>query len=146
MWSYLNMKRANHVESCPKIMCGFLWFQSFPSTKNEILVCVSMFARRDWIITELICTASWLNQQYGCAPSEDSDQPGHPPSQIRVFAVRMKKARVLSYPLSAQWRLWSDWADAQAVLSLRWAHNNIVGFVTRRLVLLKQLKDLFIPC
>ena len=27
-----------------------------------------------------------------------------------VFAVRMKKARVLSYPLSAQRRLWSDWA------------------------------------
>ena len=24
-----------------------------------------------------------------CAPSEDSDQPGHPPSLIRVFAVRM---------------------------------------------------------
>ena len=35
------------------------------------------------------------------APSEDSDQPGHPPSLIRVFAVRMKKAWVLSYPLSA---------------------------------------------
>ena len=28
-----------------------------------------------------------------CAPSEDSDQPGHPPSLIRVFAVRMKKCR-----------------------------------------------------
>ena len=26
-----------------------------------------------------------------CASSEDSDQPGHPPSLIRVFAVRMKK-------------------------------------------------------
>ena len=25
----------------------------------------------------------------GCAPSEDSDQPGHPPSLIRVFAVRL---------------------------------------------------------
>ena len=37
-----------------------------------------------------------------CVPSEDSDQPGHPPSLIRVFAVRMKKAWVLSYPLSAQ--------------------------------------------
>ena len=37
-----------------------------------------------------------------CASSEDSDQPGHPPSLIRVFAVRMKKAWVLSYPLSAQ--------------------------------------------
>ena len=23
-----------------------------------------------------------------CAPSEDSDQPGHPPSLIKVFAVR----------------------------------------------------------
>ena len=26
-------------------------------------------------------------QQVACAPSEDSDQPGHPPSLIRVFAV-----------------------------------------------------------
>ena len=34
------------------------------------------------------------------ASSEDSDQPGHPPSLIRVFTVRMKKPSVLSYPLS----------------------------------------------
>ena len=40
-----------------------------------------------------------------CAPSEDSDQSGHPPSLIRVFAVRKKETWVLSYPLSAQWRL-----------------------------------------
>ena len=40
-----------------------------------------------------------------CAPSEDSDQPGHPPSPIRVFAVRMKKAWVLSCLLSAQRRI-----------------------------------------
>ena len=39
-----------------------------------------------------------------CAPSEDSDQPGHSPSLIRIFAVRMKKPGVLSYPLSAQRR------------------------------------------
>ena len=43
-----------------------------------------------------------------CLPSEDSDQPGHPPSLIRVFAVHMKKA------------------DAQADLSLRWAHILLV--------------------
>ena len=49
-----------------------------------------------------------------CAPSEDSDQPGHPPSLIRVFAVRMKRAWVLSYPLSAQRRLWSYWTDTLA--------------------------------
>ena len=46
-----------------------------------------------------------------------------------VFAVRMKKACALSYPLSAQRRLWSDWADAQADLSLRLAHSHFVGFV-----------------
>ena len=40
-----------------------------------------------------------------CAPSEYSDQPGHPPSLIRVFAVRMKKHWVLSYPFSALRRL-----------------------------------------
>ena len=57
-------------------------------------------------------------QQNECAPSEDADQPGHQPSLIRVFAVRMKKPWVLSYPLSAQLRLWSDWAHAQADLSL----------------------------
>ena len=36
------------------------------------------------------------------APREDSDQPGHLPSLIRVYAVCMKKAWVLSYPLRAQ--------------------------------------------
>ena len=59
-----------------------------------------------------------------CTPSVYSDQPGHPPSLIRVFGVRMKKARVLSYPLSAQRRFWSD-------LSLRWAQGHFVGFVMR---------------
>ena len=59
----------------------------------------------------MIWAATWQNQQNECASSEDSDQPGHPPSLIRVFAVRMKKPWGLSYPLSAQRRLWSDWAD-----------------------------------
>ena len=72
--------------------------------------------------------ASWQNQQNGCAPSEDSDQPGHPPGRIRAFAVRMEKAWVLSYPLSAQRILWSDWADAQADPSLRWAHGSFYWF------------------
>ena len=61
-----------------------------------------------------------------CPPSEDSDQPGHLPRLIRVFAVRMKKPWGLSYPLGAQGRLISDWADAQADLSLRWAHVSLL--------------------
>ena len=90
------------------------------------------------ILLELVLTAwkwavTWQNQQSDCVPSEDSDQPGHLPSLIRVFAVHMKKAWVLSYPLSAQPRLWSDWADAQADLSLRWVHSHFNGFVMLRL-------------
>ena len=86
------------------------------------------------LLSKVIWAAAWQNQQSGCAPSEDSDQPGHPPSLIRVFAARMKKAWVLSYPLSSQSRLWSDWADAQADLSLRWAHSHFVGFDMRWLI------------
>ena len=44
------------------------------------------------------------------------------------FTVRLKKAIILSYPLSAQRRLWSDRADAQADLSLRWAHMPFCWF------------------
>ena len=74
------------------------------------------------------------NQQSDCVPREDSDQPGYLPSLIRVFIVRMKKAWVLSYPLSAQRRLWSDCVDAQADLSLPWVHTYFVGFVMSRLI------------
>ena len=58
-------------------------------------------------VSKCIWAMTWQNQQNECAPSEDSDQPGHPPSLIRIFAVRMKKpwALTVSYPLSAQWRL-----------------------------------------
>ena len=86
------------------------------------------------------CIIKWFEPPHDkskkttCAPSEDSDQPGHPPNLISVFVVRMKEAWVLRYPLSAQRRLRPDWADAQADLSLRWAHRHFVGFVMRRLV------------
>ena len=69
------------------------------------------------------------NQQNDCASSKDSDQPRYPPSLIRVFAVRMRKSWVLSYPRNALRRLWSDCAHAQADLSLRRAHTHFVGFV-----------------
>ena len=63
-----------------------------------------------------------------CVPSKDSDQLGHLPSLIRVFSVRMKKSWILSYPLRAQRRLWSDWAAAQANLSLCWAQSSFYWF------------------
>ena len=61
------------------------------------------------------------------APSEDSDQPGHLPRLFRVFAVHMKKQGP-QLLLSALRRLWSDWAVAQADLSLRWPHRPFCWF------------------
>ena len=58
---------------------------------------------RYWIITENEPRHDKTNK-VACAPSEDSDQPGHLPSLIRVFAVQLKKAKILSYPLSAERR------------------------------------------
>ena len=75
-----------------------------------------------------------------CAPSEDSDQPGHPPSLIRVFAVRLMGSQWPNVSSCGQRRLWSDWADAQADLSLRWAHTHFVRFVMRRLIILGHTK------
>ena len=66
--------------------------------------------------TKWACAQRWLKSAWASAKSW-------------VFAVRMKKSWVLSYPLSAQRRLWSDWANAQADLSLRWVHPHFVGFV-----------------
>ena len=60
-----------------------------------------------------------------CAPSEDSDQPGHPLSLIRVFAVRMKKAWILSDPLSAQRRLRSAFASRRLRSCPGWSESSL---------------------
>ena len=62
------------------------------------------------------------------APSEDSDQPWHPHSLIRVFAVRSMDSEGPKLSSSGQRRFLSDWADAQADLSLRWAHMPFCWF------------------
>ena len=60
-------------------------------------------------------------------PSDDSDQTGHPPSLIRVFAVRMKKPWLLSYPLSGQQRLLSDWVDTHVILLVLSLFGSIIS-------------------
>ena len=73
-------------------------------------MCFSTLKRNIKIIPKFACTDMIADNLYhlsfpvpfeptrdktnkmACAASEDSDQPGHPPSLIRVFAVRMKKA------------------------------------------------------
>ena len=81
-----------------------------------------------WEPRSFIWDTTWQNQQIECAPGEDSDQPGHPPSLIRVFAVRSMGSWGPKLSSCGQRRLWSDWADAQADLSLRRAHMPFCWF------------------
>ena len=55
-------------------------------------------------------------------------------SEPSLSAWRKLGSLTSSYPLNAQPRLWSDWADAQTDLSLGVAHSHFVGFVMRRLI------------
>ena len=125
----------------------------WPSYKTNSFMCWFIFKKKifkkfslwKWIAWKNIQVYSdiwvclWQNQQNDLCALE-SDQSGHLASLIglrclhevgirpvwSVFAVHMKNHWVLGYPYSAQWRLWSDWADAQADLSLRWARSCFV--------------------
>ena len=99
-WQTCNNEKQ-HAQNQPWVVRGCrMWW--------DLLVHLTSYSLHKW-------AATWQNQQNDCAPSKDSHQPGHSPSLISVFAVRVNKAWVLSYPLSAQRRLWSDWADARLI-------------------------------
>ena len=66
-----------------------------------------------------------------CAPSEDSDQPGHLPSLISLRCLH-EESLGLSYPLSAQRRLTGRMPRLIGVFAGRTCH--FVGFVMRRLI------------
>ena len=68
-----------------------------------------------------------------CAPSKDSDQPGHMPGWStwkRFGSLDIHKAHSKD---------WSDWVDAQVYLSLHWAHIVFVGFDMVWLILVAQV-------
>ena len=67
-----------------------------------------MFTEMSRLMTK---PTKWLCAHWTLRPAWASAQ------SVWVFAVRMKKAWVLSYPLSAQRKLCSDWADAHADMS-----------------------------
>ena len=128
MCTFREQALKNH-EICDSFMSHRFWVIAW-----HITFIYSMCNLTWWAVTRNMSRLMRKTNKMACAPSKGSDQPEHPPSLIRVFAGRMKKDWVLSYPLSAQRRFWSDWANAQADLSLRWAHSHFVGLVMRRLI------------
>ena len=130
VWQYFHIKTTltigltlprGHVEEFSSVdecsMFFVRWFSPVPPSKLAYL------NNSEKLRKNMIWATTWQNQQNGCVPSEDTDQPGHPPSLVRVFTVHMKEASILSYPSSAEQRLWSDWA-----------HIHFVGFVMRQLI------------
>ena len=87
--------------------------------------------KANWAVSKaaLINSAcAWQNKQNDLCTPRDSDQPGYPPSLIRVFAVHSMGSWGPHASSCAQQRLWSDWANAQADLSLRCAHMPFCWF------------------
>ena len=61
-------------------------------------------------------------------PSEDSDQPGHPPSLIRVFAMRSMDSLGPNFASGGQRWLWSDWSVRVAErLALPTSDHGVAG-------------------
>ena len=81
------------------------------------------------------------------APSEDPDQPGHPPSLIRVFAFHMKKAWVLSYPLGEcpGWSVFAGRTVSLLVLSRGGSFLLHAYFINSCILLTKQPTFYCIP-
>ena len=82
----------------------------------------------------IIWATIWQNQQNDCAPSEASDQPGHPPSLIGVFACAQWVTKDPSF-------LHADSEDSDqtgGMPRLIWVFAgrtcHCVGFVMRRLI------------
>ena len=101
--------RSKYDKERTKTKWSTPFLYQFSMQRVGVLIVLVRHSVSFWYDQEL-WVALWQNEQNECAPSDDSGQPGNPPSLIKVFAVRMKKPWVLGYPLSAQRRLWSDWA------------------------------------
>ena len=84
-----------------------------------------------------IWAASWQNQQNDCAPSEGSDQPGHPPSaqsdQSSLCAQLVAKAPSFLHADSEDSDRTGRMPRLIWVFTGRTCHS--VGFVMRRLIL-----------
>ena len=80
--------------------------------------------------TSIIWASAWQNEQNDmCVQRRLRSAWTSAQSGWSVFAIRMKTHWVLSYmyPLSTQRRFWPV-ADAQADLSLHWAHRSVCWF------------------
>ena len=75
-------RSTNHLAITIDVVC-LLCYLPFSHSKLFIPQNSSILTSMD-----MIWAASWQSQQKACASSEDSDQPGHPPSESSLSAWR----------------------------------------------------------
>ena len=85
---------------------------------------------------EIIWATAWQNQHVrpaktGICTAKTGIRP-----VCSVFAVRMKEGWILKYPLSAQQRLCSDFADAQADLCLQNSKHSFTSLIKKTFIIL----------
>ena len=71
--------------------------------------------------------------------SKDSDQPGNPPSLISLHCALNGLLRRIQAFFIWTAKTLIRLGEAQADLTLRWAHNHIVGFVMLWLIFVKKM-------
>ena len=82
------------------------------------------------------------NQQNDVRPAKTQINLGIRPVWS-VLAVRFMGSQGPSASSCCKWRLRSDWADAQADLSLCWAHRSFCWFVVQWLICLFQCEEVY---
>ena len=74
--------------------------------------------------------------KWNVSPAKTQISLGIRPAWSESSMSAWRKLGSLATHWAEQLRLWSDWADAQADLSLRWAHSHFAGFVMSYIVLI----------
>ena len=90
------------------------WRVCFMILSNTPRMSLDMTKPTKWVCAQRSLRSAWASAQ--------SDQSS-------LSAWRKLGSLATQYPLSAQWRLWADWADAQADLRFWWMHTHFVGFI-----------------
>ena len=80
------------------------------------------------IFTNINEPAHYKTYNKTCATSEDSDQPAHPRSLIRVFADCLCRLQPPGYPKRDIREPLPYWVDVQADLSLCWSQRSYCRF------------------
>ena len=91
-----------------------------------------------WLKKRLLCVqaaekeVTWASTQKSynktCVTSKDSDKPVHPPSLAKVLVYLFLDSLKAVEGTRYQRRLWSNCANVQADLSLRWSHKSYCRF------------------